>query len=99
MNVRAERGRKLGLRKAGCELHCDGRDVLCQALGGLRDGASANDRNLLLRAAGTQPRAGEGELLFGPTRHGATLSKANPGVKRRLLPQLFPAPEGVIGRA
>src|ERR1051325_8614220 len=38
------------------------------------------DKRLLLRAARTRPCAGEGELVFWPTRHGATLTRTSAGV-------------------
>ena len=44
------------------------------------------DRKLLLRAARTQRCAGEGELVFGLTKHAATLSTGGRGVKRCSLP-------------
>jgi hypothetical protein len=35
--------------------------------------------------AGTEPCAGEGELVFGLTKHGATLANASGGVNRQVL--------------
>jgi hypothetical protein len=43
------------------------------------------EKNLLFRAAGTQRYAGEGELVFGLTRHGVIVERAAGCVKGWLL--------------
>jgi hypothetical protein len=54
------------------------------------------DRNLLLRAARTQRCAGEGELVFGLTKHVASLSRAGPGINT-LFAAIFAHSWGVAG--
>jgi hypothetical protein len=47
--------------------------------------------------AGTEPCASEGESLFGLTKHGASLSAPQRGVKGQLLPVFAEHPVALSG--
>ncbi len=68
--------------------------------------SSRTDKNLLLRAARTQRCAGEGELVFGLTKHVASLARAGCGFNtfcslcsREFSPTLGVWPAGFGGAA